>query len=104
MAKKKYYAIKKGKDTENKIVNTWKECSEIVLGYDSIYKSFSTLEEAQDYLLVPVYNQKRPKKKKTDVMSIEIPEDLYADFIKKCASLGMTQEMIIKSMIEEWLE
>ena len=34
MAKKRFYAIKKGKgNTKNKIVETWSECKDLVLGY-----------------------------------------------------------------------
>ena len=40
--KQKYYAIKEGKGVKNKIVRTWSECKELVLGYPSIYKSFYT--------------------------------------------------------------
>ena len=48
--KQKYYAIKEGKGVKNKIVRTWSECKELVLGYPSIYKSFSTEEEARKML------------------------------------------------------
>ena len=47
---KKFYAIKEGKGVENVIVDTWDECSELVLGYHSTYKSFKTLDEANAYL------------------------------------------------------
>ena len=51
MAKKKLYAIKKGKgNTRNKIVDTWAECKTLVLGYPAEYKGFSTKEEAEIYL------------------------------------------------------
>ena len=43
--KQKYYAIKEGKGVKNKIVRTWTECKELVLGYPSIYKSFYTEED-----------------------------------------------------------
>ena len=41
------YAIKEGKGVKNKIVRTWSECKELVLGYPSIYKSFYTEEDLQ---------------------------------------------------------
>lgn len=45
----KYYAVKKGFKTG--IFNTWNECKQVVNGYSgAIYKSFSTLKEAQEYL------------------------------------------------------
>ena len=36
--KQKYYAIKEGKGVKNKIVRTWSECKELLLGYPSIYR------------------------------------------------------------------
>ncbi|UEC21250.1 RNase H1/viroplasmin domain-containing protein [Clostridium septicum] len=46
-AKSKFYAIKEGNGVSNLIVNTWGECSKLVLGYNFIYKSFKTREEAE---------------------------------------------------------
>lgn len=51
MAKKKFYAVRKG----NKIgiYNTWDECKKQVSGYSGAeYKSFSSLEEANEYLSI----------------------------------------------------
>ena len=49
MAKKKYYAVRKGLQTG--IFESWQECQAVVSGYGNAeYKSFSTKEEAQDYL------------------------------------------------------
>lgn len=50
MAKKKYYAIKEDKGVKNKIIENWTECKELVQGYPSVYKSFSTKEEAENFL------------------------------------------------------
>lgn len=50
MAKKKFYAIKVGRGTKNKIVQSWDECKEIISGFNSTYKGFATLEEAEEYL------------------------------------------------------
>ena len=54
---KKVYAIKKGFDfdknihIENKLVNTWSECLKLVKGVKGAqYKSFTSLEEANEYL------------------------------------------------------
>lgn len=45
----KYYAVKKGKKTG--IYFTWDECKEQVNGYSgAIYKSFSSLKEAESFL------------------------------------------------------
>lgn len=47
----KYYAVFKGKSNKPLILNTWDECKNEVYGVKgAIYKSFTTLEEAQDYL------------------------------------------------------
>lgn len=49
MAKKKIYAVKKGKTTG--IFRTWAECSSAVKGYSGAqYKGFSTMDEAEQYL------------------------------------------------------
>lgn len=49
MAKKKVYAVKKGKITG--IFRTWAECSSAVKGYSGAqYKGFSTVDEAEQYL------------------------------------------------------
>lgn len=52
MAKKKikYSAIKEGKGIENLIVGTWEECKGFVYGYNSVYKSFTKLEDTKKYL------------------------------------------------------
>ncbi len=49
MAKKKVYAVKKGKITG--IFNTWEECKASVEGYPKAeYKSFASVEEAKLYM------------------------------------------------------
>ncbi len=46
---KKYYAVKEGKETG--IFTSWDECQKHVIGHKgSIYKSFTTLLEANNYL------------------------------------------------------
>lgn len=48
---KKYYAVRKGRGKTPAIYNTWEECREKVHGYPGAeYKSFKTLEEANDYI------------------------------------------------------
>ncbi|MFS0820902.1 viroplasmin family protein [Bacillus sp. 1P02SD] len=50
MAKKKYYAVKVGRDTG--IYETWDECKKQVEGFTgATYKGFSTLVEAEHFLL-----------------------------------------------------
>lgn len=49
MAKKKYYAVKKGRSTG--IFDTWDECKKQVMGYPSAsYKSFESLDDAKEFL------------------------------------------------------
>ncbi len=49
MAKKKYYAVKKGHRTG--IFDNWPECQSAISGYSSAdYKGFATIEEAKRYL------------------------------------------------------
>ncbi|MFV0504310.1 MAG: 2-C-methyl-D-erythritol 4-phosphate cytidylyltransferase [Lachnospirales bacterium] len=49
MAKQKYYAIAKGKKTG--IFTNWNECKSYIAGFSgAVYKSFFTVEEAEDYI------------------------------------------------------
>jgi len=50
MAKKKFYAVKEGKTPG--IYSTWSECEEQTKGFSGAkYKAFSTLEDAERYML-----------------------------------------------------
>jgi len=112
--KQKYYAIKEGKGVKDKIVNTWTECQKLVLGYPSVYKSFKTKYEAMEYLgTVNVAKVKEQTKKgmeftkkqkiTTKVLSVRLDRELIEDFDKKCEEIGLTKEIILKGMLEEWL-
>ena len=49
MAKKKFYAVKKGKQTG--LFYSWDACRESVIGYPGAeYQGFETEEEAKNYL------------------------------------------------------
>lgn len=49
MAKKKYYAVKKGKTPG--IYLTWEDCRSQISGFSgAVYKGFATIEEAGDFL------------------------------------------------------
>ena len=118
MAKKKadkFYAIKEGNGVTNLIVNTWDECSKLVLGYNSVYKSFKTREEAEKYLnIVNVDEVKekaikgmeanRSKKKKTKALIINIPKEFYNKFEKKCIDIDQDKEKVIEELIKEWID
>lgn len=117
-SKVKYYAIKEGKDVKNKIVMSWNECKEIVLGYPSIYKSFNTEEEAIKYLNgikdkdVPIIKEKvkanikakKERKATTRAISFRVPNDIYNEFINKVKETGMDKDKILLEMIKEWIE
>lgn len=45
-----YYAIKIGNNVENIVVENWEECKSYVLNYNSVYKGFKTLKEANKWL------------------------------------------------------
>lgn len=116
--KKKYYAIKEGKGVRNKIVTTWSECQDLVLGYPSIYKSFKTEEEAKKYLGgikdndIPVIKEKvksnievsKKRRSSTKAISFRVPNEVYDDFIKKVDESGLTKDKILLEMVKEWIE
>lgn len=114
MAKKKYYAIKDGKGVKNKIVDTWNECEKLVLGYPAKYKSFKTKDEAMEYLglkvieekidVEPVKRIKKKKGKNQDMLRICLDKELYKSFKEKCEKMNISEDIIIKNMIMEWLD
>lgn len=49
MAKKKFYAVKNGKETG--VFTSWDECKDLVSGFSGAeYKSFSSIDDAKNYL------------------------------------------------------
>lgn len=53
MAKKKYYAVKNGRETG--VFDSWAECEKQVKGFkNALYESFSTLDEANSYLGIAI--------------------------------------------------
>ena len=68
--KEKYYAVKAGRKTG--IFQTWGECKKQVDGYSrAIFKSFSTMEEAEEYLHGKGKTQNTPKNNKTEESKIK---------------------------------
>lgn len=74
MAKKKYYAVKRGR--KEGVYETWQECREQVEGFSgAVYKGFATFEEAQCFLTGDSQNaadgtgQRCAKKEETAVES-----------------------------------
>jgi len=115
MAKNKFYAIKKGNGVENKIVSTWNECKKLVEGYHSEFKSFKTEEDALKYLGVKKQKQvnKKPnngivglqvqnKSNKNNSFKVQISDELYNDFIKKCTQKHISKDMILAFIMNQW--
>ena len=113
-AKSKFYAIKDGIGVKDIIVISWSECSKLVLGYNSVYKSFFTEEEAKKYLdNVDVervreqakkgMEQKKIKKETTRSLTIRLPKETYKDFEEKCSNLDLDINKPIFRLIYEWL-
>lgn len=119
--KQKYYAIKTGKGVKDKIVTSWSECKELVLGYPSIYKSFKTEEEALEYLGA-IKDVKRKleennkameynKIKKKGTVSVanflkgvRIDKTIAEEFESKCNDLNISKEKILNELIKEWVD
>lgn len=113
---KKYYAIKEGR-RNNLIVENWKECSELTQGYKSVFKSFATKDEAENYLrgdtiksseeksMLPsnLNNSKRTKKANYKV-SAELDKETYIKFVDKCKTFEYEEGKIIKLLIREWVD
>lgn len=116
--KQKYYAIKEGKGVKNKIVRTWSECKELVLGYPSIYKSFYTEEEAIKFLGgindkdIPAIKEKikvniqssKKRRSSTKAINFRVPNEVYNEFIKKVDETGLDRDKILLEMIKEWID
>ena len=63
MAKPRFYAVRRGR--EKGIFSSWEECKKQVVGFAGAeYKSFSSINDAQDYLDQTFSGEERPKKKK----------------------------------------
>ena len=119
--KQKYYAIKTGKGVKDKIVTTWSECKELVLGYPSVYKSFKTEEEALEYLKAikdvdkkleennKAMEYNKDKKKSTVSVAnllkgVRIDKAIAEEFESKCNDLNISKEKILNELIKEWVD
>ncbi|MDP4146178.1 MAG: RNase H1/viroplasmin domain-containing protein [Bacillota bacterium] len=113
---KKYYAIKEGRKS-NLIVESWKECEELTQGCKSVFKSFTTREEAESYLrgeqTVPKadqtniersQNKVRPKNNKSGkCISVILDNSTYIKFAKKCSDFQVEEDRMISMLINEWI-
>ncbi len=76
----KFYAVKNGRKPG--IYNTWEECKEQVDGFsNACYKSFKTLNEAQDYIMSDAakVSEKKASVKKNDKKASENDKDITMD-------------------------
>ena len=115
-AKKKYYAIKQGRDVSNLIVDTWEECKKYVEGVPAQHKSFKTRQEAEMYLKgieqdeIKIKSNKRKPKKKKGMITLQssIPKDLYEKFLNRCLQLDADDKKLFNNLVieslEEWVE
>lgn len=100
MAKKKFYAVRKGLRTG--IYENWQECQAVIDGYSNAeYKSFSTREEAEQYMGVNccINEEEMPAVSETKV--IAYVDGSYEDKLKKysfgCIILTPSGEIIKES-------
>lgn len=60
----KYYSVFKGKSGVPKILTSWDECKKEVIGCSgAIYKSFKTLDEAKEFILINITGSSAKSKK-----------------------------------------
>lgn len=115
---KKWYAIKMVDGEEkNLIVNSWTECSRMVLHHRAVYKSFPTQEEAEAYLLMNrkevekqaekmayCIGKKQAEKKEYKNYSIRIPVELAKLFDDKLGKMRYTPSQVMTDYVREWVE
>ena len=78
----KYYAVAKGKSGDGKIYMSWEECKKEVIGFKgAIYKSFSSLEEANVYLELHQRGNEalKSQEEESDVLKIYVDGSFKAD-------------------------
>lgn len=77
MTGKKYYAISRGKNGYKGIVHSWAECERQVKGISSaLFKKFSTLSEAREFVAGNTSVSKLPKRKKSGGITKRQPKAL----------------------------
>lgn len=114
-SRKKYYAIKKGKGVENKIVTSWAECEKLTKGCRSLFKGFNTKEEALQYLQAVnvevamekvkkgIEHTKKVKATTKTIPAMRLDAELVEKFNKKCKEMSLTDKQAIESLLKEWL-
>ena len=114
-SRKNYYAIKKGKGVENKIVTSWAECETLTKGYPALYKGFATKEEVLQYLEVVnvevaiekvkkgIEYTKKVKATTKTIPAMRLDKELVEQFNKKCKEIGLTDKQVIERLLKEWI-
>jgi viroplasmin and RNaseH domain-containing protein len=111
---KKVYAIKVGNGVNDIIVQTWEECKGLTDGYNSVYKSFSTQEEAVEFLgtvdaekvraqTTFMMEKKKKIKENTLLVQARVPKATYSKYAEKCNENGWEIGEGIIKLIEEWV-
>lgn len=114
-SRKNYYAIKKGKGVENKIVTSWEECEKLVKGCPALYKGFKTKDEALKYLETVnvevavekvkkgMEHTKKVKATTKTIPAMRFDKELVEQFNKKCKEMDITDKQAIESLLKEWV-
>ena len=109
-SRKNYYAIKKGKGVENKIVT-----EKLTKGYPALYKGFATKEEVLQYLEVVnvevaiekvkkgIEYTKKVKATTKTIPAMRLDKELVEQFNKKCKDIGLTDKQVIERLLKEWI-
>lgn len=112
--KEKWYAVKIGNNNiQNMIYKTWEECKKATEGYNSIFKSFGTKEEAEKYLemvdVEKVLEQKayvlemKNKKKSSKNINLKLSDEMYQELLKKSKESKIDIENLIKFAISNYI-
>ena len=115
----KWYAIKDGKNVKNIIVTSWDECKVLVLGRNSIYKSFLSEEEAKRYLnkiddrdvqrikdrtAKMIVKSKERKSTTKPLNGLRIPSELYEIIEAKAERNNVDIEKLIIEALQVFFE
>lgn len=112
--KEKWYAVKIGNNNiQNMIYKTWEECKKATEGYNSVFKSFETKEEAEKYLetvdVEKVLEQKayvlemKNKKKSSKNINLKLSDEMYQELLKKSKESKIDIENLIKFAISNYI-
>lgn len=112
--KEKWYAVKIGNNNiQDMVYKTWEECKKATEGYNSVFKSFETKEEAEKYLetvdVEKVLEQKayvlemKNKKKSSKNINLKLSDEMYQELLKKSKESKIDIENLIKFAISNYI-